>query len=58
MASEDFKEKDFVERDADIQNGDEDMIHNISEAERKRVLRKLDIHLLPFISTLYLLSFL
>ncbi|KAF9449671.1 MFS general substrate transporter [Macrolepiota fuliginosa MF-IS2] len=29
-----------------------------SEAERKRVLRKMDFHLLPFISLLYLLSFL
>jgi len=28
------------------------------EAERKKVLRKMDIHLLPFISILYLLSFL
>lgn len=28
------------------------------EAERKRVLRKMDFHLLPFISMLYLLSFL
>ncbi|KAF8149437.1 phthalate transporter [Crassisporium funariophilum] len=29
-----------------------------SEAERKKVLRKMDLHLLPFISFLYLLSFL
>ena len=28
------------------------------EVERKRVLRKMDLHLLPFVSILYLLSFL
>lgn len=30
----------------------------ITEKERARVLRKLDLHLLPFVSLLYLLSFL
>jgi hypothetical protein len=30
----------------------------IDEKQEKRILRKLDIHLLPFISLLYLLSFL
>lgn len=29
-----------------------------SEVEYKRLLRKLDLHLLPFVSLLYLLSFL
>lgn len=29
-----------------------------TEKERKRVLRKMDLHLLPFVSLLYLLSFL
>ncbi|KIM45557.1 hypothetical protein M413DRAFT_430226 [Hebeloma cylindrosporum] len=33
-------------------------IASVSEVDRKRVLRKLDIHLLPFVSFLYLLSFL
>lgn len=28
------------------------------EIERKKVLRKMDIHILPFVSVLYLLSFL
>ena len=30
----------------------------LSPAERARILRKLDVHLLPFVSLLYLLSFL
>ncbi|KAG5643390.1 hypothetical protein DXG03_001004 [Asterophora parasitica] len=30
----------------------------VSEEEYKKILRKLDIHLLPFVSVLYLLSFL
>lgn len=29
-----------------------------TEAETKRVLRKMDLHILPFVSLLYLLSFL
>jgi len=33
-------------------------VASISEADRKKVLRKMDIHLLPFVSCLYLLSFL
>jgi hypothetical protein len=33
-------------------------VASVSEADRKRVLRKMDIHLLPFVSFLYLLSFL
>ncbi|KIM26839.1 hypothetical protein M408DRAFT_330417 [Serendipita vermifera MAFF 305830] len=32
--------------------------HGVDAAHEKRVLRKLDIHLLPFVSLLYLLSFL
>jgi hypothetical protein len=32
--------------------------HGIDEKHEKRILRKLDIHLLPFVSVLYLLSFL
>ena len=55
MASEELKGNEFLEHDAGIQN-DEDGV--ITEEKRKRVLRKLDVHLLPFISTLYLLSFL
>jgi hypothetical protein len=58
MASEELKGKEFLEDDAGIQNDGDGIMTNISEAKRKRVLRKLDVHLLPFISTLYLLSFL
>jgi sugar phosphate permease len=36
----------------------EDDIIEFTEAERRRIVRKVDIHLLPFISALYLLSFL
>lgn len=58
MASEELKDKDIqVEHDTDSQK-DDVMIVKISDAERKRVLRKIDIHLLPFVSALYLLSFL
>jgi hypothetical protein len=32
--------------------------HGIDSVHEKRVLRKLDLHLLPFVSVLYLLSFL
>jgi hypothetical protein len=32
--------------------------YGIDEKHEKRILRKLDIHLLPFVSLLYLLSFL
>ncbi|KAK2464336.1 hypothetical protein APHAL10511_003793 [Amanita phalloides] len=54
MASEgNIKEKDvFYEREPNRQN------EKVSEAERQRVIRKIDIHLLPFISILYLLCFL
>lgn len=43
MGSGDFKKQGWLEH---------------SEVEQKRVLRKMDLHLLPFISLLYLLSFL
>jgi hypothetical protein len=32
--------------------------HGIDHVHEKRILRKLDLHLLPFVSLLYLLSFL
>ena len=32
--------------------------HGIDSVHEKRVLRKLDLHLVPFVSLLYLLSFL
>ncbi len=37
---------------------EKDLSITISETERRRLLRKIDIHILPFISVLYLLSFL
>lgn len=59
MTSEELKGTEFLEHDAGIQDdGGGIVLTKISEAKRKRVLRKLDVHLLPFISTLYLLSFL
>lgn len=33
-------------------------LEHVTEEEKKKVLRKMDWHLLPFISLLYLLSFL
>jgi len=33
-------------------------VASVSEVDRKKVLRKMDIYLLPFVSFLYLLSFL
>jgi hypothetical protein len=32
--------------------------HGIDTTHEKRILRRLDLHLLPFVSLLYLLSFL
>lgn len=40
------------------ESGDESWRDNIDTKHEKRILRKLDIHLLPFVSLLYLLSFL
>jgi hypothetical protein len=37
---------------------DEDRGAVLSETERNRILRKIDVHILPFVSLLYLLSFL
>jgi hypothetical protein len=36
----------------------EDSIPELKDAERGRIWRSLDIHLLPFVSLLYLMSFL
>ena len=50
-------EKDsYDETVSDIK--DDDIGPILTEAERKRVLRKIDLHILPFVSLLYLLSFL
>jgi hypothetical protein len=42
----------------DALNDGEKWRHGIDPVHEKRVLRKLDLHLLPFVSLLYLLSFL
>lgn len=39
-------------------DADEDLGPILTEAQCNRVLRKIDIHILPFVSLLYLLSFL
>lgn len=39
-------------------DADEDLEPILTEAQCNRVLRKIDIHILPFVSLLYLLSFL
>lgn len=55
MASDKFPEKADVYEHVEGGNGKE---IQVSDEERRRVLRKIDVHLLPFISVLYLLSFL
>ncbi|KAF8639490.1 hypothetical protein AX17_001395 [Amanita inopinata Kibby_2008] len=49
------KEIDSFQEDA---SKNEEVMLDVTEGERNKVLRKVDIHLLPFISLLYLLSFL
>jgi len=44
--------------DPEAPNDSEEWRHGIDSVHEKRILRKLDIHLLPFVSLLYLLSFL
>ena len=48
-----------VDHNSDPENDTKDpsLRHGIDEKHEKRILRKLDIHLLPFVSLLYLLSF-
>ncbi|KAF5346736.1 hypothetical protein D9756_010402 [Leucocoprinus leucothites] len=55
----DMEEKVKIAEQASVSSGDlrKDWVDH-SEKERARVLRKMDWHLLPFISLLYLLSFL
>jgi hypothetical protein len=54
------KGDDSVDQNFDPENVTRDPTwrHGIDEKHEKRILRKLDIHLLPFVSLLYLLSFL
>lgn len=37
---------------------DQELATPLSDVEQKKLMRKIDIHLLPFVSLLYLLSFL
>jgi hypothetical protein len=38
-----------------LKDGDQ-WLHGVDPVHEKRILRKLDLHLLPFVSLLYLLS--
>jgi hypothetical protein len=56
MASVEF----FKTRDASdgAVNEDESTSSKIPDAEYRRIMRKVDIHILPYVSILYLLSYL
>jgi hypothetical protein len=47
-----------VDHNSDPENATQDpfLRHGIDGKHEKRILRKLDIHLLPFVSLLYLLA--
>jgi hypothetical protein len=49
-----------VDHHPDPENATKEQLwrHGIDEHHEKRILLKLDLHLLPFVSLLYLLSFL
>jgi hypothetical protein len=52
-------EKPFYDDENDIAQTDEHPnVTEVDSGERKRILRKLDSHLLPIVTLLYLLSFL
>ncbi|PFH53712.1 hypothetical protein AMATHDRAFT_54146 [Amanita thiersii Skay4041] len=53
-----FNEKTQIDSFQDNSSNDEEVMLKVTEEERKRVVRKVDVHLLPFVSVLYLLSFL
>lgn len=44
--------------DPEAASGGDQWRHGVDAIHEKRILRKLDWHLLPFVSLLYLLSFL
>jgi hypothetical protein len=60
MSSAGINEKSYDE--SSLRNSkdmeDSEIGPQLTEAEYNRVLRKIDLHILPFVSLLYLLSFL
>jgi hypothetical protein len=44
--------------EANLHQEEKSIVEELDPGERARILRKLDWHLLPFVSLLYLLSFL
>jgi len=63
MGDSQFIEKEktslsYDENRDDIMDKDQELGEHVNEAEKERVLRRMDLYLLPFVSLLYLLSFL
>ncbi|KAG5639040.1 hypothetical protein H0H81_007653 [Sphagnurus paluster] len=58
LAEQKPEDKPKLEQKDESQVLEQERSYLVSEVEYKKLLRKLDIHLLPFISLLYLLSFL
>jgi len=56
--SSSLDEKNLVDDSGALEKATVDPYESVSQAERQRIVRKLDWHLLPFVSLLYLLSFL
>jgi hypothetical protein len=55
----DLSEKGSIgEANYPVQLMEEKQIVELHPAERERILRKIDLHLLPFITLFYLMSFL
>ena len=50
-------DKVLIVEDANASKNEDERIE-FTDEERRRIVRKVDIHLLPFISALYMLSFL
>lgn len=53
-------EKETYQHDEGIENGEKDLINDVvyDEKETKRILRKIDIRILPVLTLLYLMAFL
>ncbi|KAJ6191708.1 MFS transporter [Bipolaris maydis] len=58
MAEDKHDAEHALSSDSDTTTDEQQVLAQISEAEEKRLLRKLDLRLLPAVSILYLLSFL
>lgn len=56
--AEDKHDAEHALSDSDTTTDEQQVLAQTSEAEEKRLLRKLDLRLLPAVSILYLLSFL